>query len=130
MWPLGQDVAALAAPDHQRHHGQREEDGDEDEEGELVVRRVGEHHLLRCAVGEEVSVDADDEALHLRVRPEAADALGVDLRAGGEDVILSEETQTNLTLLLISWRKSAHFLLMAISGSVISFRKKRLIFNS
>lgn len=75
-------------------------------------------------------MDADDEALHLRVGPEAADALGVDLRAEGEDVILSEETQTNLTLLLISWRKSAHFLLMAISGSAISFRRKRLIFSS
>ncbi len=97
---LGQNVAPLAAPDHQHHHGQREEDGDEDEEHERVVRRVDEH-VLQAAVGEEVLVDADDEVLHRRVRPEAADALGVHLRAEGEDVILSEERSRNITLLVI-----------------------------
>lgn len=97
---LGQDVAPLAAPHHQHHHGQREEDGHEDEEGERVVRRVDEH-VLQAAVGEEVLVDADDEALHRWVRPEAADALGVLLCAGGEDVVLSEERSTNITLVLI-----------------------------
>lgn len=98
---LGQDVAPLAAPHHQHHHGQREEDGDEDEEGERVVRRVDEHRVIQAAVGEEVLVDADDEALHRWVRPEAADALGVLLCAGGEDVVLSEERSTNITLVLI-----------------------------
>ncbi len=46
-------------------------------------------------------VDVDDEVLHCRVRPEAADALGVHLRAEGEDVILSEERSRNFTLLVI-----------------------------
>lgn len=90
---LGQEIAPLTAPHHQHHHGQREEDGDEDEEGERVVRRVDEHRVLQAAVGEEVFVDADDEALHRWVRPEASDALGVHLRAEGEDVILSDEVR-------------------------------------
>lgn len=88
---LSQDVASLAAPHHQRDHGQGEEDRDEDEDGECVIRRVHQDHPLQGAVGEEVLVDPDDVALHQRVGPVAVDALGVGLRAQREKVVLTAE---------------------------------------
>lgn len=86
---LSQDVASLAAPDHQRDHSKREEDRDEDEDSQEVVWRVHPHHPLHGAVGEEVLVDVDDEALHQLVGPEAADALRVMFRAEREQVVLT-----------------------------------------
>lgn len=92
----GQDVAPLAAPDHEGDHGQGEEDRDEDEDGERVVGRVHEHHLLVGAVGEEVLVDADDVALHQRVGPVAVHQAGLGLRAQGEQVVLAGDGETGM----------------------------------
>lgn len=89
---LGQEIAPLAAPDHQSDHGQGEENGNEDERGERVVRRVEPHHLLYGAVGEKVLVYADDVALYQRVGPVAVDDLGPVLGAEGEVVVLSGKT--------------------------------------
>lgn len=90
---LSQVVTPLTTPDHQGDHGQGEEHGDEDEDGERVVRRVRPQHLLHGAVGEEVLVYADDVALHQGVGPVAVDILGLFLRAEGEDVVLTGERQ-------------------------------------
>lgn len=88
---LGQDVAPLAAPDHQSNHGQREENGDDDEDGQRVVRRVDPYHLLHGAVGEEVLVYADEVALRQRVGPVAVRDEGLGLSAEGEVVVLPGE---------------------------------------
>lgn len=92
----GQDVAPLAAPDHEGDHGQGEEDRDEDEHGERVVGRVHEHHLLVGAVGEEVLVYADDVALHQRVGPVAVHQAGLGLRAQREEVVLAGDGETGM----------------------------------
>lgn len=92
----GQDVAPLAAPDHQGDHGQGEEDRDQDEDGERVVGRVHVHHLPVGALGEKVLVYADDVALHQRVGPVAVHQAGLGLRAQGEEVVLSGDGKTRI----------------------------------
>lgn len=88
---LSQDVTPLAAPDHQANHGQGEENGDEDEDGEGVVRGIQPHRLVNGAVGKKVLVYVDDVALHQRIGPVAVDDLGLCLCAEGEEVVLTEE---------------------------------------
>ncbi|TNN57594.1 hypothetical protein EYF80_032196 [Liparis tanakae] len=46
---LSQNITPLAAPDHQGDHGQCEENGDEDEDGQRVFGRVHPHHLVHGA---------------------------------------------------------------------------------
>lgn len=89
--PSSQDVAPLATPDHQGDHGQGEENGDEDEDGQRVVGRVHPDHLLHGAVGEKVLVYADDVALYQRVGPVAVDIEGLCFRAEGEEMVLTDE---------------------------------------
>lgn len=88
---LRQDVTPLATPDHQGNHGQCEENGDKDEDGQHVVRRVHQHLLVDGAVGEKVLVYADDVALYQRVGPVAVHPLGLFLRAQSEEVVLTGE---------------------------------------
>lgn len=90
----GQDVAPLAAPDHEGDHGQGEENRDEDEDGERVVGRVHKHHLSVGAVGEKVLVDADDVALHQWVGPVAVHEPGLIFCALREEVVLAEDRRT------------------------------------
>lgn len=88
---LSQDVAPLAAPDHQPNHSQGEENWDKDEDRERVIRGIDPHPLLYGAVGKKVLVYADDVALHQRIGPVAVDDLGLGLCAEGEEVVLTEE---------------------------------------
>lgn len=88
---LSQDVTPLAAPDHQANHGQGEENGDKDEDGERVIRGIDPHLLLYGAVGKKVLVYADDVALHQRIGPVAVDNVGLGLCAEGEEVVLTDE---------------------------------------
>lgn len=88
---LRQNVASFTAPDHERHHSQREEHGHEDEQSQRVVRRVHVNHLLHRTVGEEMFVDVDDEMFYHRIGPEASDAARVYLGAVREDVVLAYE---------------------------------------
>lgn len=111
-----QNVASFTAPDHQRHHSQREEDGHEDEQSQRVVRRVHVNHALQRTVGEEVFVDVDDEMFYHRIGPEASDAARVYLSAIREDVVLAVNTMRKKMI--------SHFnpYVCFISASVISFR--------
>lgn len=86
----GQDVAPLAAPDHEGDHGQGEENRDEDENGERIVGRVHKHHLSVGAVREKVLVYADDVALHQWIGPVAVHKAGLCLGAQCEEVVLAE----------------------------------------
>lgn len=88
---LSQDIAPLAAPDYQGDHRQREEHGDEDQNGQRVVRRIHPHHFLNSAVGEKVLVYADDVALDQRIGPVAGHSLGLLLCAEREEVVFTEE---------------------------------------
>lgn len=88
---LCQDVTPLATPDHQGDHGQREKNGDEDEDGQHVVRRVHQHLVVDGAVGEKVLVYADDVALYQRVGPIAVHPLRLFLCAQREEVVLTGE---------------------------------------
>lgn len=92
----GQDIAPLAAPDHEGDHGQGEENRDEDEDGERIVGRVHKHHLSVGAVGEKVLVYADDVALHQWVGPVAVKEAGLGLCAQGEEVVLAEDRKRRM----------------------------------
>lgn len=94
-WTLCQNVASFTAPDHQHHHSQGEEHGNEDEQSQRVVRRVLVNGILRRTVGEEVFVDVDDEMFYHWIWPEASDAVRVYLCAIREDVVLAENTTRN-----------------------------------
>lgn len=88
---LSQDVTPLAAPDHQGNHGKCEENRDEDEDGNRVIRRVHQHHLLVGAVGEKVLVYADDVALHQGIGPVTVHGMRLIFCAKCEYVVLTEE---------------------------------------
>lgn len=87
----GQDIAPLAAPDHEGDHGQGEENRDQDEDGERIVGRVHKHHLSVGAVREEALVYADDVSLHQWVGPVAVHEVGLCFCAQGEEVVLAED---------------------------------------
>lgn len=88
---LSQNITPLAAPDHQRNHSQCEENGDENKDGQCVIRWVHPHHLRSATVGEKVLVYADDVALHQWIGPVAVHLVGLCLRAECEDVVLTVE---------------------------------------
>lgn len=88
---LCQNVIPLAAPDDEGDHGQREENGDEDEGGQRVIRRVHEDLLIVGAVGEKKLVYLDHVALHQRVGPVAVHLPGLLLRAVSELVVFTGE---------------------------------------
>lgn len=92
----GQDIAPLAAPDHQGDHGQGEENRDEDEDGECIVGRVHKHHLSVGAVGEKVLVYANDVALHQWVGPVAVHEAGLCFCAQSEEVVLTEDRKRRM----------------------------------
>lgn len=92
----GQDVAPLAAPDHEGDHGQGEEHRDEDEDGECVVGRVHKHHLPVGAVREKVLVYADDVALYQWVGPVAVHEAGLGFCAQSEEVVLAEDRKRRI----------------------------------
>lgn len=88
---LCQDVIPLAAPDHEGDHGQREENGDEDEDGQHVIRRVHPDLLIVGAVGEKVLVYLDHVALYQWVGPIAVHVPGLLLCTVSELVVFTGE---------------------------------------
>lgn len=92
----GQDIAPLAAPNHEGDHSQGEENRDEDEDGECIVGGIHKHHLFVGAVREKVLVYADDVALHQWVGPVAVHEVGLCFCAQSEDVVLAEDRKRRI----------------------------------
>lgn len=68
-------LCAFASPDHQRRHEQRHQDGHHNEGAEDAAGRVPHGPAGHWAASKVALVDSDEEAVHRRVRPEAAQLL-------------------------------------------------------
>lgn len=88
---LCQNVIPLATPDNEGDHGQREENGDEDEDGQRVIWWVHPDLLIIGAVGEKVLVYLDHVALYQWVGPVAVHLPGLVLCAVSELVVFTGE---------------------------------------
>lgn len=95
-------LAALASPHHQGRHEQGDHHGHRDEGAQDVVGRVVGQPARQGAVLEVVTVDADEELVHLLVRPEAAHLCGYLESAVCQGSVQPVENK-NTKILLETW---------------------------